>query len=247
MDCRPVATPMVPGLRLDIAMGPSSIEEKEEMKHIPYMNAIGALNYVAIATRPDISYAVGRLARYSSNPGLVHWTAVKHLLRYLKGTIDLKLTYAPEPANQGLEVWADADHGGDPDNGRSTSGYIVKLGSGAISWASKLQTVVALSTTKAEYIAAVSAGAEAIWMRQLLEEIGSGTDGPTKLSMDNQSVLSVVKNPEHHGRMKHLDLQYFWLCNKVASGKLQVKYLPTRDMTPDVLTKALPREAVERH
>jgi hypothetical protein len=193
------------------------------MKHTPYMNAVGALNYVAIATRPDIAYAVGRLARYSSNPRPAHWTAVKHLLRYLKGTIDLKLTYAPGATNQALEVWADADHGGDLDNGRSTSGYIIKLGGGAISWASKLQPVVALSTTEAEYVAAVLAGTEAIWMRQLFGELNEDPGGPTTLNMDNQSALSVARNPEHHGRMKHLDLRYFWLRDRVASNELNVQ------------------------
>jgi hypothetical protein len=109
------------------------------------------------------------------------------------------LTYAPEATNQVLEVWADTDHGGDLDNGQSTSGYIIKLGGGAISWASKLQPIVALSTTEAEYVTAVLGGTDAICMRQLFRELDEDSGGPTTLNMDNQSALSVARNPEHHG------------------------------------------------
>jgi hypothetical protein len=92
---------------------------------------------------------------------MAHWKAVKHLFRYLKGTLDLKLTYSPDPNNAKLFTsYTDADHGGNPDNGQSTSGYVVKMGTGAISWSSRLQSLVTLSTTEAEYVAATSAGQE---------------------------------------------------------------------------------------
>jgi hypothetical protein len=104
-----------------------------------------------------------------------------------------------------------------------------------------------LSTTEAEYVAAVLAGTEAIWMRQLFGELDEDSGGPTTLNMDNQSALSVAQNPKHHGRMKHLDLRYFWLRDRVASNKLNVQYVPTGDMIPDALTKALPHKTIERH
>ena len=113
---------------------------------MPYINAVGALMYLATATRPDIANAVSILARFSSNPGLQHWQAIKHLMRYLKGTMDMKLTYSPNPTGDFLTVYSDADHAGSKDDGKSTSAYVLKIGTGAVSWSSKLQGLAALST-----------------------------------------------------------------------------------------------------
>ena len=199
-DCKPVSTPVVPGLHLSKTMNPATLLEREEMEKIPYLNAIGALNYFAICTHPDISYTVGCLARYSEDPGLTHWMAVKHVMRYLKGTMDLKLTYSPSNLSSPFQTWTDADHGGNPDNGKSTSGYLLKIGTGAISWSSKLQTIIALSTTEAEYVAATAARTEVVWTRNFLRELGLKIDGPSDIHIDNQSALSVAKNPKHHGQ-----------------------------------------------
>ena len=212
------------------------------MQSVPYLQAVGALMYLAVATRPDISYTVGVLARFSKNPGMAHWKAVKHLFRYLKGTLDYKLTYAPDPTtNELFTTFTDADHAGNPDNGRSTGGYIVKMGTGAISWCSKLQTIVALSTTEAEFVAAVSAGQEILWLRNLFTELGYTVPTSSPLWTDNQSALSVAKNPEHHGRMKHLDLRFYWLRNEVEKGTISIHHLRTDEMPADVLTKPLAR------
>ena len=163
--------------------------------------------WLAIATRPDILYAVGVLCRFNYNPGIAHWKAVKHLMRYVKGTIDIVPTIAPDPSSPELfTTYSDADHGGNPDNGRSTSGYLVKVGTGPIAWMSKLQKIVTLSTTEAEFVAAVLAAQQIMWLRNLLMEFGYEFKTPSTLHIDNQSAISVAKNPEHHGRMKHLVL-----------------------------------------
>ena len=120
--CRPVSTPMEPGLRLTTDMGPKSPEDVLFMKDKPYLNAVGALMYLALTTRPDMSYTVGVLARFSANPGPEHWKAVKHLMRYAQGTKDLKLVYGPDASNELFTSYTDADHGGNKDNGRSTGG-----------------------------------------------------------------------------------------------------------------------------
>jgi hypothetical protein len=147
-DCKPISTPMQPSSRLSCSQCPQVPEEVEFMKGIPYLAAVGALMYLATSTHPDIAYTIGCLARFNSNPGIVHWHAVKHLLRYLKGTADYSITYAPDPSSSELfSTFSDADHGGCKDTGRSTGGYLVKIGSGAVSWCSKLQSIVALSTT----------------------------------------------------------------------------------------------------
>ena len=162
-DCVAVSTPLDPNCKLSKEQSPQDDKEKAAMRAYPYAQLVGSLMYLAIATRPDISYAVGLLGRFSANPGLPHWKAAKHLLRYLKGTMDMKLTYAPDPSQTELFTsYCDADHGGDRDNKRSTSGMIIKMGTGAVSWASRLQTIATLSTTEAEYVSAVSAGQEMV-------------------------------------------------------------------------------------
>jgi hypothetical protein len=246
-DCKAVSTPMDPGLVLTSDMGASSAEDVAFMKTVPYLNAVGALMYLAQCTRPDIAYAVGVLARFSMNPGIAHWKAVKHLFRYLQGTKDMGLVYKSDGLSMDLfTTFTDANHGGCRDSGRSTGGYLVTLGSAAVSWSSKLQSVVALSTTEAEYIAAVEAGKEIMWMRNILSELGYKIESPSDLKMDNQSAISVSKNPEHHGRMKHLDLRWYWLRDVVDAKQIAPDYIPTSEMVADILTKALPREKVER-
>jgi hypothetical protein len=244
-DCNTVSTPLDPNVKLSLSMCPQSSSEIEEMKSIPYLQAVGSLMYLAIATRPDIAYAVGVLARFNKNPGIQHWKAVKHVFRYLKGTLDYKLTYTPDPnTSEIFTTFTDADHGGNPDNGRSTSGYVVKMGTGAISWSSKLQGIVALSTTEAEFVAATSAGQEILWLRNLIHEFGYPLPTPSTLFIDNQSALSVAKNPEHHGRMKHLDLRFYWLRNEVEKGTINLVHLRTDEMVADIMTKALARVKV---
>jgi hypothetical protein len=243
-SCSPVTTPMDPGVKLLTSMSPSCPNDLAFMKDKPYISAVGSLLYLATCTRPDISYAVGVLSCFTSNPGPAHWKAVKHLFRYLKGTADLRLVYAPDGSGKIFTSYSDADHGGNPDNGRSTSGYILKIGTGAISWSLKLQTIVALSTTEAEYVAACFGGREIMWLRNLLNELGFNLNGSSCLQVDNQLAISVAKNPQHHGRMKHLDLTFYWLRDAVEVGKIAVGYIPTAEMPADLLTKALERVKV---
>ena len=241
-DCNPVCTPMDPGLHLTTAMGATTDEDKAYMLTVPYLSAVGALMYLGLTSRPDISNAVGILSRFSANPGPTHWKAVKHLFRYLQGTKDLKLVYGPDSTGELFSTYTDAAFGDQKDNGRSTGGYLVKFGTGAVSWNSKVQPFVALSTGEAEFIAAVEAGKEIYWMRNILKEFGYKINGPSSLRCDNKSAIQVAKNPEHHGRMKHLDLRFFWLRDAVESGIISISYLPTADMPADSLTKPLPRQ-----
>jgi hypothetical protein len=128
-SCKPISTPLQPNTRLSGSQSPQTPEEVQFMKSVPYLAAVGALMYLATTTQPDIAYAVGYLARFNSDPGLAHWQAVKHLLRYLKGTPDYGITYAPDPHSSELfSTFFDADHGGCKDTARcSTGGYLVKI------------------------------------------------------------------------------------------------------------------------
>jgi hypothetical protein len=240
VDSSPVLTPMDPSVSLMSAHALSMPEDKAFMHTVPYVSAVGALMYLSIATRPDIAFAMGMLCCFMANPGPKHWKAVKHLFCYLHGTINYWLTYAPNAsARKPFYAYSNTDHGGNCNNRCSTSAYVVKIGSGAVSWMSRLQPIVALSTTEAEFIAAASAGQEVIWMRQLLGELSFLIAGPLLLLLDNQSAIQVGKNPEHHRCMKHLDLQFFWLCNIVTAGQIALHYIPMADMAADLLTKGL--------
>jgi hypothetical protein len=239
-DCSPITTPMDPGLVLQKTQSLSD-QDKEYMSKVPYLNAVGSLIYLSQCTRPDIAYAVGTLAKFNSNPAPIHWKAVKHVFRYLQGTKDYELVYKPDGEQELFITYSDSNHGACKDTGRSTGGYVVKIGTGAVSWSSKLQSVVALSTTEAEYIAAVEAGKELKWMRSLLGEFGYKFDSASTLCIDNQSSISVAKNPEHHGRMKHLDLKFHWLRENVEAGLIKPKHVGTNEMIADCLTKPLPR------
>lgn len=249
-NCNSVTTPMDSGTQLSKALCPKSEEEREEMRNIPYMNAVGALMYLAVGTCPDIAFAVGKLAQYNSNPGRAHWQAVKHVFRYLKGTMDLKLTYQNDNDLHSAHLfitYSDSDHAGCPDTRRSTSGYVTKIGSGTVSWSSKKQSTVALSSTEAEYVATVATGKEILWMRSLLKELHYKADGTSPILVDSQSALATVMNLENHGRMKHLDIKIHWIREVVRRKQVEPFYLPTEEMTADILTKPLSRALIKRH
>jgi hypothetical protein len=145
-DCSPVSTPLDPSVRLSTAQAPQTPEESAFMRTVPYVSAVGALMYLAIAMRPDIAFAVGVLCRSMANPGPEHWKAVKHLFCYLHGTCNFCLTYKPDPsAPYPFHAYSNTDHGANLDNGRSTSAYDVKIGSGAVSWMCLASSPLSLS------------------------------------------------------------------------------------------------------
>ena len=127
------------------------------------------------------------------------------------------------------------------DSQKSTSGYCFFIGKGAVSWSSKLQQTVALSTTEAEYQACVHTGKEAIWFRSFLTELGYQLNGPTLLRLDNRSAMAVANNPEHHSCMKHVDIKLHWIREKVRKHQIHLEFVSTHDMTADLFTKPLPK------
>lgn len=155
---------------------------------INYQSMVGSLLYAAMATRPDIAQAVGAVSKFNAKPTEAHLTAVKRILRYLKGTTHLVLKYQ-KLEDGSLIGFSDADWAGDSDDRHSTSGNLFLMTGGAISWLSKIQAIVALSTSEAEYVALSLATQEAVWLRSLLSDIGVSLNGPTVLMEDNQGVI----------------------------------------------------------
>ena len=163
----PLQTPIDPSAQLSKDQSPSTPHQYDDMRNVPYREAIGSLMYAAIGTRPDITYAVTALSQYLQNPGRPHWEQAKRVIRYLKGTRDYELKFGPSRgADQ--EGFTDANWANDTDDRHSICGYVFTLNGGAISWSSKKQSVVALSSTEAEYIGITHAAKEATWIRHLL-------------------------------------------------------------------------------
>ena len=199
--------------------------------------------YLMCGTRPDLSFVVGLLGQFSSNPGRAHWRAVKRVLRYVRGTVQYGLVYrAPPHPNHHppvLEGYVDADWAGDLGSRRSTSGYIFTLGGGVLCWASKRQKSVSLSTAEAEYVAASVAGQEAKFLHGVLEQVGVDILMPITMHCDNQSCIRIIENPCLHTRAKHIDIRYHFVRDLVREGILDFVYCPSRENVADVFTKAL--------
>jgi len=173
-DAKSVGTPLAAHFKLSADLSPSDDKEKQEMSRIPYASAVGSLMYAMVCTRPDIAHSVGVVSRFLTNPGKQHWEAVKWILRYLKGTSYHCLCFGNNDIV--LEGFADADMVGDVDTRKSTTGYVYTFAGAAVSWVSRRQKVIALSTTEAEYIVATEACKEMLWMQCFLGELGIKQD-----------------------------------------------------------------------
>ena len=199
-DAFHMSTPADPNVPL---MADDGVSQPTDPKQ--YQQMIGSLLYAAGETRPNISYIVGVLARFCADPSQLHLMAVKRVFRYLKGTLDLALTYEQARCDD-LIAYSDADWAGDRDSRRSTSGNVFILAGSAITWSSKRQNSVALSTVEVEYMALSQATLEAVLLRRLLEELGTKADKPTTIHEDNQGAISTAENPVFHKRTKHIHI-----------------------------------------
>ena len=211
LDCNPRSTPADSNAHLTAEMSPSDTHNRDLP---PYREAVGTLMYCMLATRPDISFDVGRSAQFNNNPGKAHWEAVKRIMSYLKETADFGIRFVGGTNDGTLRAFSDADYAGDVDTRRSTTGYILLLNNGPIGWTSRRQQCTTLSTTEAEYVAACEATKEIVWMRNLLNHIGLPQPEPTTLLCDNQSAIRLVKNPEFHRRTKHKYVQFHFIREK---------------------------------
>lgn len=208
-ECKAVKTPIEPAIKF-------SQDAKPDNKY-PYRQVIGCLLYIAQATRPDISFAVNALSRYNAEPKTEHVTAVKRLLRYLQGTKDLRLSYTKN-GESNITGYCDADWAADVVDRKSCTGYIFMLQGGAISWSSRKQQTVALSTAEAEYMAMSSATQEALWLRQLSAELGQCLNEPLIIFSDNQSAIKLSLNDCYLPRSRHIDIRYHFLKEHVCNS-----------------------------
>lgn len=236
-DCNPVSTPMETGLKLCKQSDKVPLHEQ----HL-YQQMIGCLEYAALATRPDITFAVHTLAQFASNPDASHFCAVKRVFRYLKGSMDHCLIFKGCKADKfELVGYSDADWAGSTNDRKSIGGYCFYLNNSLISHMSKKQKTIALSTAESETHAAVQATKEAIWLRNILQELSLEQSQPTTIYCDNQAAIALSRNPEYHSRSKHVDIQYHFLRQHVEIQTVELKFIGSEDMAADGLTKPLSR------
>jgi len=247
-DCNPVATPLPPGIQLSKDDSPATEDRTLSTK---YREVVGTLQYLATWTRPDIAHATHTLARHNSNPGLAHWKAATHVMRYLKKTSDKGLRYHASTATSNthnrLFGYCDSDWGSDVDTRRSVGAFLIFLNGAAVSWKSKLQPSIAQSTCEAEFQAASKTANEVLWLRRIMSDLGFPQGIATPIYEDNRSVLLLAANPVHREKMKHVDICLHNLRDNVANGTVQLLACPTASMTADALTKALPKPAFTMH
>lgn len=218
------------------------------MQKIPYASSIGILMYAQVCTLPDIAYIAGVLGRYLSNLGMDHWKAAKRVMTYLKRTRDFMLTYRRSGQ---LEVigYSDPDFAGWQDSRRSTYGYVFLLAGGAISWRSAKQTLIASSTMAVEFVACYEASNHAICLRNFVTRlrIVEGIERPLNLYCDNKSAVLFSNSNRSLTKLKHIDIKFLVVKERVQSGHSSIEHLGTKSMIAESLTKGLPPKVFHKH
>jgi hypothetical protein len=215
----------------------------DETVDIPYASLIGSINYCAVATRPDISYASNKCAQFTSKPTLVRWEAAKRILRYLLHTKEYGICYSQ--TGNGIEGYAhnlagftDADFAGDINDSRSTTGWVFMFNGSPISWASKKQGLVTRSLMESELVAGSITSAEGIWLIRLGKDFRHNFT-LIPLFTDNQSFIMFSNNDVSNSRTKHIDTHYHYTREQIIAGTIKLHYIPTLDNPTDILTKPL--------
>jgi hypothetical protein len=235
----------------EFAISNRTFEVSEDGTYPNYRSLVGALMYAALSTRPDIAHACSMLCRHLENPTDVHWNAAKRCLKYVVGTKCLGLNFGGPDVQytdnpQIGPAFCDADWAGDLGDRKSTTGYVIKIGGGAVSWCSKKQAVQALSTAEAEYMAMSATVQEILWLRTLFNEMGFTQTAPTLLLCDNEPAIQIANDDRHHARTKHIDIRYHFMRTHINQKELEVKWVSTHLQEADILTKPLSTIIYER-
>jgi len=230
-QCNSIHNPAIPGFKL------TKDEEGITADSTFYKQIVGSLMYL-MATRLDLMFIVSLISRYMEKPTESHLLTAKRVLRYVKGMTIFGIFYKKGGSAE-FFGYTDSDFAGDQDDRKSTSGYVFLLSSGAISWSSKKQPAVSLSTTEAEFIAAASNACQVVWISRILKSLHQTQSTPTKVYCDNISAIKLSKNPIMHGRSKHIDIRFHFLQELVKDGLVELITCSTREQVADILTKPL--------
>ncbi|XP_055585091.1 uncharacterized protein LOC129737944 [Uranotaenia lowii] len=231
-NAHPVKTPMDPGY--------ASVNEDSLrfMDTTLYRSLVGALLYLAVNARPDVALSVGLLGRKVSEPNKSDWNAAKRVVQYLKSTKNYRLKFDPGDGWK-LIGYSDANWGGDIRTRRSTTGFVVFYGGGPISWTSRCQDSVALSSMEAEYNVLALTCQEIVWLKRLLADFDEHQEEATTVLEDNQGCLSFAVSERVSGRVKHIDTKRHFIRDLCEQRIIKLMYCPTTDMLADALTKPL--------
>ena len=204
-----------------------------------YRQIVGCLIYLMICTRPDLSFTVTKLSQHMSKPDIYHMTMAKHALRYVKGTVEEKLIFRKSDEPLTIEGYCDADWASSLEDRKSITGYCFQISPTGpmISWKSRKQPTVALSTCEAEYMSLVAAIQEGKYLTSFLNEIINLNQKMFTLHSDNQSAIALAKNPVQHQRTKHIDVKYHFVRDEISDGKLKLLYVPSENNLADLFTK----------
>ena len=226
---QPAATPFLFGVKLEDG-GDTPLADCTR-----YRQLVGSLLYLT-HSHPDLSYAIGAVSRYMQEPHELHWKAAKHILRYVKGTTSYGIHYA-SGCTLDLVGYTDFDWAGDAKDRKSTSRYVLSIGSGPICWSSKKQTTISLSSAEAEYRGVVNATTQAIWLQNFLTELGVHFHRPTVIWCDNQSTLKFCRDPVQRQRTKHIEIHMHFIRGLVHDGIIDLQYCPSSEQVADIFTK----------
>ncbi len=240
-DISPRNTPLPVGVILDQNMSPKTDSERKEMADKPFRPVLGSVMWGQLATRPDLSFAVSLLSRFQADPGIEHWKSLLHVIGYIKNTIDYGLTYSRD-ADLNPLAYVDADYGGCRDTRRSTLGYVFTMAGGAVTWSSKRQATVALSTVEAEYVAMSRCAQQMVWMQTWLDEVEIVHAMLGVVKGDSRGAIALAKTTKDHRKVKHIDIRHHYLWELVKSGSLIFEQIPSADNIADLFTKPLARD-----
>jgi hypothetical protein len=237
-ESKPVNSPIVPGFKINRDVNGAAVDDTY------FKQIVGSLMYLT-TTRPDIMFSVSLISRYMSKPTELHLQAAKRILRYLKGTTSYGIFYK-KGGETDLLAFTDSDYAGDEEDSKSTSCYVFLLSSGAVSWMSKKQPIVTLSTTEAEFVAAATSACQAVWMRRILKNLSHVQEGSTVIMCDNSSTIKLSKNPIMYGKSKHIRVRFHFLRDLVKDGDIELVHCVTQEQVADLMTKALKLEAFQK-
>lgn len=242
LDCKTSKTPSDPSIKLSITM---IREDNDITGRVPYQELVGTLLYLSQGTRPDIAFAVSDVSRFNSKHSDEHWNAVLRIVRYLKATKSLRLCYKKENNGNELHAYSDADWGSDVDKRRSCTGFVINLNHGAINWKSQRQSIVALSSTEAEYVALSSTVKDVLWIQQIINELKQETISNTTIYGDNMSSIKIGEVEAYRERTKHIDIRHHHIRQQIALHKIRLRHVSTNDNAADLLTKAISGEKTQ--
>jgi len=244
-SCSPLTTPLPYGLSLSMEDCSANTSEIEEMRKVPYCEALGSLMWMQVTTRPDLSYPVNLLAHFVHNLGKAYWNALKHVLGYIKRTLDYAIRYRTGATLDPVE-YVDSDFAGCKNIRRSTEGNIFVVAGGPVSWKTKRQDTVVLLTVEAKFMAFSQAITQALWLLKYFEEIGLPVTRPVTIHADNNRAIALSTNDENHWHTKHINVHHHFVKEHAEANEVNFKYIPSALNMADFLTKPLPRDAIQK-